>query len=82
MRKKKTIAEFSAIIGELAASVNQTYYCVAVALDVQSGKTTMKYTSYIHGFNHIHSNTMNECILEMKKQIGLVVTVADNIVCE
>ncbi len=82
MKKKKTIAEFSDAIRKLAQAINETYYSVSVTVDVQSGKTAMKYTSYIHGFNHIYSKTMEECILEMKKQIGLAPTVIDNVVCE
>lgn len=81
MRKKITIAEFSDIIGELAKSVNETFYNVNVELQTSSIDSTMKYTAYINGFAHVSSGTISDCIERMKKQIGIVSPI-DHVVCE
>lgn len=82
MKKKRTIAEFSAIIGELAKSVNETYYSVKVEITNQSNGSKMVYVAYINGFNHQYSDTMDGCITGMKIQMGVTKPTIDNIVCE
>lgn len=81
MKKKRTIAEFSAAIGELAKLKNENYYNVTVQLKTTGISTSMQYSAYIHGFDHVNSSSIDDCIECLKIAIGIVSPI-DNIVCE